>query len=201
MLRELVLATRNPDKAAELLALLSDLGIVIRTLRDFPDAPEVIEDGHTCHQNASKKATEIAKYTGRLTVADDTGLEVEALGGRPGPYAARYAGEHATYEDNWRKLLAELEGVPWSSRRATFITVAAIAPPAKAPHLVEGVLEGVIAEKASGQHGFGYDAVFFVPHLGKTLAELPQEVKNQISHRGQAFQKAKALLEKMKAER
>jgi XTP/dITP diphosphohydrolase len=199
-LSELVLATRNRDKAAELLALLKDLDIMIMTLRDFPEAPEVVEDGHTCRENASKKASEIAEYTGRLTVADDTGLEVEALGGRPGPYAARYAGEHATYEDNWRKLLAELEGVPWSSRCAKFITVAAIARPGEGPQLVEGVLQGIIAEKPSGQYGFGYDPVFFVPDLGKTLAELPREVKNRISHRGQAFQKAKALLEKIKSE-
>jgi XTP/dITP diphosphohydrolase len=200
MIEELVLATRNPDKATELMTLLSDLSIRVRTLSDFPDAPEVIEDGDTCRANAAKKATEIARYTGRLAVADDTGLEVEALGGRPGPYAARYAGEQATYEDNWRKLLGELDGVPWPARRARFITVAAIAKPGEPAQLVEGVLEGVITEKASGQHGFGYDPVFFVPELGKTLAELPRDVKNSISHRGQAFRKAKAVLERIKAQ-
>jgi XTP/dITP diphosphohydrolase len=200
MLSELVLATRNPDKARELMTLLSDLGIKVLTLSDFPEAPDVIEDGETCRANAAKKATEIAGYTGRLAVADDTGLEVEALGGRPGPYAARYAGEHATYEDNWRKLLKELDGVPWPARRARFISVAAIAKPGEAVRLVEGVLEGMISERPSGQHGFGYDPVFFVPELGKTLAELTREVKNSISHRGQAFRKARAVLEKMKAE-
>ena len=197
---ELVLATRNPDKAKELIALLCDLDITIRTLNEFTEVPEVIEDGDSCEANAKKKAAEVARYTGRLAVADDTGLEVEALAGRPGPHAARYAGEHATYEDNWRKLLEELKGVPMSGRRARFITVAAIAEPGGPPQLVEGVLEGVIAEQPSGGHGFGYDPVFFVPALGKTLAELPRDVKNQISHRGKAFQKAKALLQKkMKA--
>ncbi len=194
MVKELVLATRNKDKGRELAALLGDLGIVIKTLAEFPDAPEVIEDGETCEANAVKKAVAIAHYTGLPAVADDTGLEVEALGGRPGVYAARYAGEDATYEDNWRKLLRELEGVPREKRRARFVTVAALAEPNGSVRTTTGLLEGFIAEKPAGTEGFGYDPVFCVPELGKTLAELSPEEKNRISHRGRAFAKVREIL-------
>lgn len=194
MVKELVLATRNKDKGRELAALLGDLGIVIRTLAEFPDAPEVIEDGETCEANAVKKAVAIARYTGLPAVADDTGLEVEALGGRPGVYAARYAGEDATYEDNWRKLLRELEGVPREKRLARFVTVAALAEPNGPVRTATGSLEGFIAEKPAGTEGFGYDPVFCVPELGKTLAELSPEEKNRISHRGRAFAKVREIL-------
>src|SRR6185436_9156318 len=128
-MKDLVLATRNRDKGAELAALLKDLGIRIRTLEEFPEAPEVVEDGDTCRANAMKKARVIAQHTGLPAVADDTGLMVDALDGHPGVYAARYAGEAATYEDNWRKLLHELVGVPAERRGARFITVAAVAWP------------------------------------------------------------------------
>lgn len=195
MIQELVLATRNPHKGAELAALLGELGIKVRTLAEFPDAPEVAEDGDTCEANAVKKAREIARSTGLPALADDTGLEVEALAGRPGVYAARYAGRGATYEDNWRKLLRELEGVPRERRRARFTTVAAIAEPSGSVLVVEGVLEGLIAEAPAGAHGFGYDPVFFVPELGKTLAELSPEEKNRVSHRARALAKIKELLE------
>src|SRR5581483_746801 len=194
MVKELVLATRNKDKGRELAALLGDLGIVIKTLAEFPDAPEVIEDGETCEANAVKKAVAIAHYTGLPAVADDTGLEVEALGGRPGVYAARYAGEDATYEDNWRKLLRELEGVPREKRRARFVTVAALAEPNGSVRTATGLLEGFIAEKPAGTEGFGYDPVFCVPEPGKTLAELSPEEKNRISHRGRAFAKVREIL-------
>lgn len=194
MIRELVLATRNRHKSEELAALLSDLGIQIRTLDEFPHAPDVIEDGATCEANAIKKAREIAAATGLPTVADDTGLEVDALGGRPGVYAARYAGEDATYEDNCRKLLQELNGVPRERRTARFITVAAIALPSDGVQTAIGQLHGVIAESPAGSKGFGYDPVFFVPELGKTLAEISSEEKNRISHRAKAFIQAKELL-------
>ncbi|MGH7229395.1 MAG: XTP/dITP diphosphatase [Nitrospiraceae bacterium] len=197
-MNEIVLATRNPHKGAELVALLSNLGIRIRTLAEFPDAPEVVEDGQTCEANAVKKAQAIMQHTGRTAVADDTGLEVEALGGRPGVHAARYAGPNATYEDNWRKLLRELEGVPRERRRARFITVAAIARPSAKVEVVDGVLEGFIAEEPAGTQGFGYDPVFLVPEAGKTLAELTADEKNRISHRGRALAKVRDLLEKMK---
>lgn len=194
MIRELVLATRNHDKVIELVALLGDLGITIRTLDEFPDAPDVVEDGDTCEANAVKKARAIAESTGLPAVADDTGLEVDALGGRPGVYAARYAGEDATYEDNCRKLLRELTGVPREQRTAHFLTVAAIALPSDGIRVAQGTLEGVIAEEASGTLGFGYDPVFLIPELGKTLAQLSADQKNMISHRAKAFAKVREML-------
>ncbi len=194
MIRELVLATRNRHKGEELAALLGDLGITIRTLDEFPDAPDVVEDGDTCEANAVKKARAIAEFTGLPAVADDTGLEVDALGGRPGIYAARYAGEDATYEDNCRKLLRELAGVPREQRTARFLTVAAIALPSNGVRVAQGTLDGVIAEEASGTLGFGYDPVFLIPELGKTLAQLSADQKNTISHRAKAFAKVREIV-------
>lgn len=196
----IVLATRNPHKKQELIALLRGLDITILTLDDVPEAPEVVEDGDTCEANAMKKAVEIAQFTGLTAVADDTGLEVDALDGRPGAFAARYAGEHATYEDNCRKLLQELQGVPVSRRSGRFVTVAAIATPDGVRLSAKGVLEGIIAEQPVGSHGFGYDPVFVLPEYGQTLAQLSPELKNQISHRARAFNQARTLLQGMMAE-
>lgn len=198
MIKQIVLATHNSDKRVEIAALLSDLGMTVRTLAEFPQAPEVIEDGKTCEANAIKKARAIADYTGLTAVADDTGLEVDALGGRPGVYAARYAGAQVSYEDNWKKLLHELDGVPLERRGARFLTVVAVASPAR-EHVetVEGVLNGVIGQRPAGSGGFGYDPVFFVPEQGKTLAELTPSEKNRISHRAQAFAKAKVVLQRL----
>lgn len=193
---ELVLATGNRDKQKEMIALLRDVPITIRTLDEFKHVPAIIEDGETCEANATKKAKVIAKHTGRLALADDTGLKVDALGGQPGVYAARYAGEHATYDDNCQKLLKALQDVPGNDRGARFLTVVAIGEPSGSVDVVEGVLEGKIAEFCSGKDGFGYDPVFIVPELGKTLAEMTLEEKNQISHRGRALVKAKAVLQR-----
>jgi XTP/dITP diphosphohydrolase len=198
VITELVLATKNEDKARELKALLGGEDLIIRTLAEFPDTPDVVEDGATCEANAIKKATEIARHTGLPAVADDTGLEVEALGGRPGVHAARYAGEAATYMDNCEKLLRELDGVLREHRRARFVTVAAIALPAGKSAAVEGSLEGLITERAIGSQGFGYDPVFFVPESGKTLAQMSPAEKNRISHRARAFGKAKELLKTLR---
>ena len=194
MIRELVLATRNRHKGEELAALLGDLGITIRTLDEFPDAPEVVEDGDTCEANAVKKARAIAEFTGLPAVADDTGLEVDALDGRPGIYAARYAGEDATYDANCRKLLLELTGVPRERRTARFLTVAAIALPSGEIRVAQGILEGEIAEEASGTLGFGYDPLFLIPELGKTLAQLSADEKNTVSHRAKAFAKMREIV-------
>ncbi|HSL05695.1 MAG TPA: XTP/dITP diphosphatase [Nitrospiraceae bacterium] len=200
MIRELVLATRNRHKIEELIALLGELGITIHTLGEFPDAPDVLEDGDTCEANAVKKARAVAEFTGLPAVADDTGLEVDALGGRPGVYAARYAGEGATYEDNCRKLLREMMGVPRERRTARFLTVAAIALPSDGVRVAQGTLDGVVAEEASGTLGFGYDPVFLIPELGKTLAQLSADHKNRISHRAKAFTQARDLLREMEFE-
>ena len=196
---ELLLATRNSDKARELAVLLGDLGIRIRTLAEFPAAPDVEEDGVTCEANALKKAREMAAATGIPSVADDTGLEVDALDGRPGVFAARYAGDGATYEDNCRKLLRELDGVPLERRTARFVTVAALALPEGHTQVATGTLVGVIAEECSGSQGFGYDPVFFVQELGRTLAELTAEEKNRISHRAKAFRSMADILRSLAA--
>ena len=192
----LVLGTGNRHKAEEIRALLADLPLQIKTLQDFPNFPEVVEDGETCQANAIKKARETSEFTGHWTLADDTGLEVEALGGRPGVHAARYAGEKATYADNCRKLLAEMQGVPAVKRAARFVTVMALADPEGNVDVVEGVLDGMITETFYGSQGFGYDPVFFVMESGKTLAEMTLAEKNQISHRARALQRAKDLLKR-----
>ena len=195
MLRDLVLATRNRHKGAELAAILADLPVRIRTMDEFPDVPDVVEDGETCEANATKKACAVSTATGLLAVADDTGLEVDALGGRPGVYAARYAGPEATYEDNCRKLLQELAGVRRDHRTARFVTVAAVAMPSEMVQVATGRLDGLITEAPAGALGFGYDPVFYVPELGKTLAELSSEEKNRISHRAKAFAQVRNLLQ------
>ena len=194
MIRELVLATGNPHKQQELKDLLGDVDLRILTLGDFPGVPEIEEDGKTCQDNAIKKARGIAQYTGHWALADDTGLEVDALNGRPGVYAARYAGEHATYEDNCRKLLNEMTDVPSDQRLARFITVMALSDPSGNVEVVEGVLPGRITQEFQGTQGFGYDPVFFVPELGQTLAVLSLGKKNQVSHRALAFKKIKEIL-------
>ncbi|HQU28089.1 MAG TPA: non-canonical purine NTP pyrophosphatase, partial [Nitrospirales bacterium] len=166
----LVLGTGNRHKAQEIQALLADLPLQIHTLADFPDIPEVIEDGDTCQANAIKKARETAMLTGHWTLADDTGLEVKALGGRPGVYAARYAGANATYADNCRKLLTEMAGISADQRGARFVTVMALSDPQGNVEVGEGVLSGNITETFYGSQGFGYDPIFSVAEVGKTLA-------------------------------
>ena len=187
MIGPLVLATRNQDKKDELAALLEELGISMRTLEEFPGAPDVVEDGETCEANAVKKATEIMQYTGHTALADDTGLNVEALGGRPGVFAARYAGPDASYEDNWRKVLHEMDGIPWERRHALFLTVAAIAQPGLEVQVVDGTLKGMIAEHPAGDNGFGYDPYFLIREYGRTFGELSPLVKQLLSHRARSF--------------
>ena len=193
-LNTVVLATRNQHKVKEIQALLSDGLMTFLSLADFPDLPEVVEDGATCQENAVKKARETAAGTGHWALADDTGLEVDALGGRPGVYAARYAGEDATYTDNCEKLLEELQEIPVAQRGARFLTVMALSDPEGQTQTVEGELQGQITEQFYGSHGFGYDPVFYVPTAHKTLAEMTLEEKNELSHRGKALRLAKDLL-------
>ncbi len=194
----MVLATRNQHKVKEIRALLADLPITFLSLADFPDLPEVVEDGSTCQENAVKKAKETAAGTGHWALADDTGLEVEALGGKPGVYAARYAGEHATYADNCEKLLEELKHIPHERRGARFLTVMALADSEGHIEVVEGALQGQITERFYGSQGFGYDPVFYVPEAHKTLAEMTLSEKNACSHRGQALRLAIDLLKQQR---
>ena len=191
----LLLATNNADKVAEMRDFFSGLNLVLRTAAEFPQIPAVEEDQPTLQGNAIKKASALAAATGLLSLADDTGLEVDALNGRPGVYSSRYAGENATYSDNVNKLLAELQDVPAAGRNARFRCVIALVD-GSSIETVEGVCEGVILTGRQGQGGFGYDPVFFIPETGRTFAEMSLEEKNRISHRGRALQQARRLLEK-----
>ncbi|BCR05584.1 non-canonical purine NTP pyrophosphatase [Desulfuromonas versatilis] len=187
---ELVVATRNQGKLKEIRRLLEDSGIMVKGLDAFPELPEVVEDGDSFEANASKKAREVCAATGRLTLADDSGLVVEALGGAPGVYSARYAGEQASDADNNRRLLDELAGVPAEKRQGAFFCAMALCGPDGDCRLFHGRVQGVLLDAARGAGGFGYDPLFLVPEYGKTMAELPLEIKNRISHRGQALRQA-----------
>ena len=182
---ELVCASANPDKVVEIAALLDGIALL---LPRPPEVPDVVEDADTLVGNARLKAAAICAATGRAAVADDTGLEVDALGGAPGVYAARYAGQGVTYADNRAKLLAELAGVAEPERTARFATVAVVVRPDGSETVVEGVCEGLIAPVERGARGFGYDAVFVpLDGDGRTFAEMSDAEKNAISHRGRAF--------------
>ena len=196
---EIVVATNNRHKFEEISAILKGVSIRLIPLSDFPDAPELKEEGATYAENAVHKARTIARFTGKWALGDDTGLEVDALNGQPGLYSARFAGEGVTFADNRHKLLRLMESVPTEKRTATFRTVLALVSPSGATHLTEGVLRGRIAERERGTGGFGYDAVFDLPELGKTYAELTSEEKNRISHRALAAEKAKEFLIKKKS--
>jgi len=183
---KILLASRNRDKLKEVRGKVAPMGIEILTPDDFPNLPEIEEDGATLEENACKKALTLHQITGIPTLADDTGLEVEALGGKPGVYSSRFAGPRASYADNVARLLKELEGVPCRLREARFRCVLAYAESGKV-RCFEGAIQGMIALETRGDQGFGYDPVFSVPQEGKTFAQLTLERKNQISHRGKAL--------------
>jgi len=194
---EIVLATRNGDKIREIKKILNDTNARFLSLEDFPGCPEVVEDGETLEANAKKKALVVSQYTKKLSLAEDTGLEVESLGGAPGIHSARFAGEEVTYEDNNRKLLKLMEKVPVEERRAKFRCVAALASPEGRVVTCEGLCEGIIAFEMKGKSGFGYDPLFLLPEYGKTFAELGEDIKNRISHRAQALTKIKKIINKL----
>ncbi len=187
---ELVLATRNAGKRRELEQLLQPLGIRVRSLDEFPDAPVVEETGETFAENARLKASQTARATGHWALGEDSGIMVDALGGRPGPRSARYSGPNATDAANNAKLIAELRGVPPQRRGAQYVCHIALADPQGTIRLeVEGRCRGRIIDDPRGTHGFGYDPHFLIPEYHKTFAELSPLVKNQLSHRGRALQR------------
>ena len=197
----LLIATNNQGKLVELRELLADLPLDLVTLRDVGISVEVEETGDTFTANAILKAVQYGQMADLRTLADDSGLEVDALGGEPGVHTARYGAPDArSHRDRYLLLLRNLEGVPWERRTARFRCVIALATPRfdsedeADVQTVEGVLEGYIAFEPAGEGGFGYDPVFYVPEFGCTLAELPADVKNRVSHRGQAVQAARPLL-------
>ena len=189
---KLLVATRNKDKMKEIKQLFSGTDIEVISIEEYSDMPEVIEDCDTLEGNARKKAQETAEFTGLHTLADDTGLFVDALNGEPGVYSARYAGPDCTYKDNRLKMLREMQDM--TDRSARFRTVAAFSSPEKVIITTEGVVEGEITEREFGEKGFGYDAVFRSTETDLTFGEMSDEDKNEISHRGRALQKMIPLI-------
>ena len=185
-LTKLVIASQNPHKIEELEQILRPLGIEVLSTKDFPSLEEVVEDRPTLQGNALKKARYVADQTDLPALSDDTGLEVEALNGEPGVYSARYAGKHASYQDNVDKLLKELDGE--SNRKARFRTVVALIN-GEEEFTFEGICPGQIIIEEKGDKGFGYDPIFMPDGFDKTFAELDSAIKNDISHRGKAVQK------------
>jgi XTP/dITP diphosphohydrolase len=194
---KLLLATSNPGKIREYRFLLDGLGYQITTLAEEGIAKFVTESGDNYEQNARLKAITYAKLSQLTTLADDSGLEVDALNGEPGVKSARFAGEAATDAEKVNFLLAKLNGVPWERRTARFKCVIAIASPGGRTELCYGECQGMIAFESKGENGFGYDPIFYLPEIGKTMAELPLEMKNQISHRARASQKARQVLQQL----
>ena len=186
----IVLATRNQGKVAELRELLAGFGETVLDMSAFPGVPDVEENEPTLEGNARRKARLICAATGRIAVADDSGLEVDYLRGEPGVYSARYSGGPglpATDAGNMAKVLQKLKDVPWPQRACRFHTVLAVCAPGGQQATFHGVWEGYIAEKPKGEQGFGYDPIFFDPELGRHAAELSREEKNKVSHRGKAL--------------
>ncbi len=191
---DIVIATRNNDKLREIKALFKDLSVKIFSLKDYAAIPKIEETGNTFKENALIKASKTAKLTGKLTLADDSGLEVKILNGQPGVYSARFAGENVTYRDNNLKLLKLLEGVPPSGRGARFVCSVVIVEPGGRIIVIEKYCQGAIGFKPKGSFGFGYDPLFIPRGYKKSFAELKPQIKNRLSHRGRAFKEVKAVL-------
>jgi XTP/dITP diphosphohydrolase len=191
---ELLLATSNPGKIREYRFLLDGLGYQVTSLSGRGISEVVVETGHSYEQNARLKAITYAGLSRCITLADDSGLEVDALHGEPGLHSARFAGEAATDEERVSRLLARLDGVPWDDRAAHFRCVIVIVTPHGTSHVCRGDCHGMIAFEPRGDSGFGYDPVFYLPEIGTTMAELPLETKNQVSHRARASQQARQVL-------
>ena len=192
---QIVLATHNRGKMKEMSSILAHLPVKLLTLDDFPQIGAIPETGETLKENAFIKAETVHQKTGLPALADDTGLEVDALDGAPGVHSSRYDGETATFEDNCRKMMQEMDGIPAEKRTARFHTVIAFVSN-NGNEWTEGMVEGRILEKKRGDGGFGYDPLFYYPPLKKTFAELNSEQKNNISHRGKALRNFCQILEK-----
>lgn len=193
---ELVVATGNKGKLKEIKELLKDLDLKITSLADYPDAPKIKEDGATFSQNALKKAATIALYTRKLTLGEDSGIEVKALGNKPGIHSARFSGEKATDKKNNLKLLRSLKNVPLSKRQARYRCCVALVDKNGIIDIVSGQCSGMITKSARGKNGFGYDPYFLVKRYNKTFGELDPDIKARISHRARALKKVRIILRK-----
>jgi XTP/dITP diphosphohydrolase len=191
---KIVFASGNEGKVKEIREMLEGMGIQLVSLKDYVGVPEIVEDGKSFLENALIKAKIISAFTGETVLADDSGLQVDALGGEPGIYSARYAGQKATDDDNINLLLAKLKSVPWAKRTASFCCALVLYSADGSYDSFESKWKGRIIDERRGDNGFGYDPVFFVPELKMTAAELPAEIKNKVSHRGQAFARLKKVL-------
>lgn len=191
---ELVVATGNAGKLKEIRRLLESYDVKVLGLDQFPDAPDVVEDGETFSANAAKKAETIARLTGLPCLADDSGLSVSALDGRPGVHSARFSGENANDQSNNLKLLEEMASIPEGQRQAAFFCVMALSLPDQPTRFFEGRVEGTILQEPQGDGGFGYDPLFWLPDFNCTMAEIPLDEKNRISHRGQALRQVVEFL-------
>jgi XTP/dITP diphosphohydrolase len=192
---ELVIATGNTNKVREIQDKFHDIeGLALIPLSVIKNPPDVVEDGATFHENALKKATVISGFTGQAALADDSGIVIDALGGRPGIYSARYGGENLSDRDRNLLILEEMRGIPPGKRSARFVCVIAIAMPGGASYHAVGECSGFISDSLRGANGFGYDPIFYMPGRGKTMAELSLNEKNSISHRAKALESAKEIL-------
>ena len=196
MERKIIFATGNQDKMKEIQMILEDLGIVVSSMKEAGIDVDIVEDGTTFEENAMIKAEAIAKLTDAIVLADDSGLEIDYLNKEPGIYSARYAGTDTSYEIKNNLLLQRLEGVPDEKRTARFVCAIAAVFPDGSKETVRGTIEGRIGYEIAGEHGFGYDPIFYLPERGVSTAEIPPEEKNSISHRGNALRKMKELLER-----
>ncbi|RLQ98019.1 XTP/dITP diphosphatase [Falsibacillus albus] len=189
--KQVIIATKNKGKAKEFVSMFSPYGIEVKTLLDIPNAPDVEETGTTFKENAILKAETISGEMNTIVIADDSGLAIDALEGRPGVYSARYAGEEKNDEANMDKVLMELKDIPGEDRTARFHCALAVAVPGEETITVEGTCDGHILFERQGTNGFGYDPIFFVKEQGKSMAELSSSEKNKISHRAKALQQLK----------
>ena len=191
---KIVFATKNEGKVREIKEMLASTNVELLSLNHFESLPEIVEDGKTYLENALKKARIVSESTGETVLADDSGLEVAALGGEPGIYSARYAGEGASDDENNARLLDKLKDIPRERRDASFCCALVLYETNGNYHSFEAHWQGRIIDESKGDNGFGYDPIFFCPELNKTAAQLPPEIKNKVSHRGQAFAKLKDYL-------
>ncbi|MBU8677526.1 XTP/dITP diphosphatase [Bacillus subtilis] len=195
IMKEAIIATHNPGKVKEFKEILEPRGYDVKSLAEIGFTEEIEETGHTFEENAILKVEAVAKAVNKMVIADDSGLSIDNLGGRPGVYSARYAGEQKDDQANIEKVLSELKGIEKEQRTARFRCALAVSIPGEETKTVEGHVEGYIAEEPRGEYGFGYDPIFIVKDKDKTMAELTSDEKNKISHRADALKKLSKLLE------
>ncbi|MEI1422425.1 XTP/dITP diphosphatase [Bacillus cabrialesii] len=195
IMKEAIIATHNPGKVKEFKEILEPKGYDVKSLAEIGFTEEIEETGHTFEENAILKAEAVAKAVNKMVIADDSGLSIDNLGGKPGVYSARYAGEQKDDQANIDKVLSELKGIEKEQRTARFRCALAVSIPGEETKTVEGHVEGYIAEEPRGEYGFGYDPIFIVKDKDKTMAELTSDEKNKISHRADALKKLSKLLE------